>query len=312
MKKTLPPEVEARARSYGAAGEEWLMRLPVLLEKLEAQWQIQIGEALPGGTHAYVAAAKRQDGSLCIVKADMPEQDGGTGFRREYTTLRLAQGRGYAALYACDPENQAYLLEKLGRPLKTLGYPVKQQLEAICQTLLSSWTLPTDEAKAVLCDGHESVRWFRDFISESWQALQRPCPEQVIRRGLDFLDAREAALCPAEWVLIHGDAHNSNLLQDPARPGRFKFVDPDGLYYEKAYDLGVLMREWQEEYRENAVRGGLARCEELQRMTGVDPAGIWQWGYLQTVSTAFVLLQIGSERLGREMLLTAERWLAVK
>lgn len=66
MKRTLPSEVEARAKSYGASGAEWLAGLPALLEKLEMQWKIQIGAAIPGGTHAYVALAERQDGSQCI------------------------------------------------------------------------------------------------------------------------------------------------------------------------------------------------------------------------------------------------------
>ncbi len=312
MKRTLPSEVEARAKSYGASGAEWLAGLPALLEKLEMQWKIQIGTAIPGGTHAYVALAERQDGSQCIVKIDMPEDDGGVGFQRECAALRLAQGRGYASLYAYGPEHRSYLLERLGKPLKALDYPAGKQLEVLCQTLKESWTVPMDEAKSALCDGRESIRWFRDFISEGWRLLQRPSSEKVIERAMDFLEAREAALRPAEWVLVHGDAHSLNLLQDPARPGSFKFVDPDGLYYEKAYDLGVLMREWQEEYRENAAKAGAARCEMLHQLTGVEPAGIWQWGYLQTVSTAFVLLQIGSEKLGKRMLETAERWLAVR
>lgn len=35
---------------------------------------------------------------------------------------------------------------------------------------------------------------------------------------------------------------------------------------------------------------------------------IWEWGYLQTISTAFVLLQIGQEKTGRKMIRVAECW----
>ena len=51
---------------------------------------------------------------------------------------------------------------------------------------------------------------------------------------------------PAEFVLVHGDAHGNNTLQDLSEENAFKLVDPDGIFYEKAYDLGVLMREWTE------------------------------------------------------------------
>ena len=59
----------------------------------------------------------------------------------------------------------------------------------------------------------------------------------------------------------------------------YKLIDPDGLFYEKAYDLGVLMREWAEEYEQDPVEKGKQRCETLHQLTGVPkPGQIWEWG----------------------------------
>ena len=38
--------------------------------------------------------------------------------------------------------------------------------------------------------------------------------------------------------------------------------------------------------------------------------GIWEWGVVQTVATAFVFLQIGQEEAGRRMLEVAAHWSA--
>ena len=68
------------------------------------------------------------------------------------------------------------------------------------------------------------------------------------------------------------------------------------------------MREWTEEYEQDPLHKGLERCEYLHTLTGVPAQAIWEWGFLQTVSTALVLLQIGQEEQGRAMLNVAESW----
>ena len=158
-----------------------------------------------------------------------------------------------------------------------------------------------------------SIAWFRDFIPKVWQTLNRPCPRSIIDRALEFLDERAAYDRPAEHVLVHGDANSANLLQVPGQPGEFRFIDPDGLCYEKAYDVGVLMREWVDEYRSAPVRAGQERCAHLHRRTGVDPRAIWQWGYLQSVSTGLVCMQIHyDDHTGDLLLQLADAWRAVQ
>jgi streptomycin 6-kinase len=140
-----------------------------------------------------------------------------------------------------------------------------------------------------------------------WGKLGKPCSKRVIDCAMDYLDSREKNIAPDEYVLIHGDAHNNNTLQVPGTD-TYKLIDPDGILYEREYDLGVLMREWPEEYLMEPLKRGKERCELIYRITGADANGIWEWGFLQTVSTSMILLQIGEEKLGQEMLKTAEAW----
>lgn len=58
-------------------------------------------------------------------------------------------------------------------------------------------------------------------------------------------------------------------------PRRFKFVDPDGLFIEHAYDLGIPMREWGAELLAgDPLVLGRRRCRLLARLTGVAPEPI--------------------------------------
>lgn len=217
----------------------------------------------------------------------------------------MADGQGYAKLYAYDPQRKACLMERLGKPINQLGYSVEKQLEIICSALKKAWRIPV--ANAELPNGVESVAWFRDFIGGNWVKLNRPCSPTVIKQAFSYLQSREAAQKPSEFVLLHGDAHGGNTLEALSGDD-YKLVDPDGIFYEKAYDLGVLMREWVEEYEQCPVEKGKRRCNYLHCLTGVPEQEIWEWGYLQTVSTAFVLLQIGQKETGEKMLRLSEAW----
>jgi streptomycin 6-kinase len=57
--------------------------------------------------------------------------------------------------------------------------------------------------------------------------------------------AREAAVDPRQAVLVHGDAHPFNLLQ--AADGSFRLIDPEGLASEPAHDLGVILRDFNDD-----------------------------------------------------------------
>lgn len=304
LKRIVPPLVVSRAKSAGAVGEAWLANLDNIVSELEEMWHISVGEALSGGTHSLVANADGENGEKYVLKIDMPENLGGE-FLNSIYTLKITDGNGCAKLYAYDLERKAYLLERLGKPINQLKYSVNEQLQIICGALQKVWE--TSFVNDRLPSGKDSIIWFRQFIGETWEKLNRPCSYQVIKQAFSYLQKREQEINPDKFVLLHGDAHGGNTLHELSGNG-FKLIDPDGIFYEKAYDLGVLMREWVDEYKLDPIKAGKERCAYLHRLTGVCKQAIWEWGYLQTVSTAFVLLQIGQEKTGRQMLRVAECW----
>jgi streptomycin 6-kinase len=107
-------------------------------------------------------------------------------------------------------------------------------------------------------------------------------------------------------VLVHGDGHGLNALRSSTG---FKLIDPDGLFAERAYDLAIPLREWSVELLGgDALAVGRERCAQLGRLTGVDTEAIWQWAFVERVSTGLLLLSLEAEQLGREMLAVAEAW----
>lgn len=303
IKDMLPRQVVGRAEAAGL--QNWLTGLDVIVAELEQMWKICTGEVLSGGSHALVALAEGQDGAQYVLKVEMPDSDE-ADFLRAVLSLAAADGRGYGGMFAYDVPRRAVLLERLGRTMRTADLPARRQMEIICAALCETWTMPAEGIG--LPDGADTIAWFRKFIPESWESLGQPCPKKVIDAAMHCLALREAAMRPENWVLLHGDAHNNNALEVPGEPGRFKLVDAEGVFYEREYDLGVLMREWPEDYDEEPLNAGRERSIFLGSLTGADEEGIWQWGFLQTVSTSLVLLQIGDRELGKRMLRTALAW----
>jgi streptomycin 6-kinase len=49
----------------------------------------------------------------------------------------------------------------------------------------------------------------------------------------------------------------------------------------------------------------------LADLTGELPSAIWQWGFLERVSTGLFLIVLGRVEEGRRMLAVAETWVGV-
>lgn len=284
----VPALVRQRALANGAAGRRWLDDLPEVVAALAERWGLDVGQPFTGGTAAYVTAATDRSGRPCVVKVGMPlDMDEDDAFARSVLVHQLAAGRGCATLLDHDPSTPAMLLERLGPNLDDLGMALPELLDTIAATLQTFWRpLPADVA---LPTGADKAMWLARYIAGSWDELGRPCDRSVIDRALALCDRRAAAFDPAQAVLVHGDAHGWNTLA--AGNGSFKFVDPEGVRSEPAHDLSVAMRE----YNEPLLAGETARLvRERARLLAarcdVDPEAVWEWGFVERVSTGLANL----------------------
>ena len=285
----VPRLVRERALSSGAEGRRWLSDLPEVLATLSAEWGLQLGRSLDGGTAGHVVAAVDRWDRACVLKIAMIlDTEGGEAFRRCARVHQFAGGQGCAELLAVDEERSALLLERLGANLHDLAMPLPQLLDAIADTQRSFWR-PVDDALQ-LPTGAEKAAWLARSITETWDDLGRPCDRDVIERAVSFCERRATQIDPRKAVLVHGDAHGWNTVQ--AGGGGYKFVDPEGLWSEPEHDLAVPMRE----YNEPLLAGDTARlcrrrAETLASRCDADPQRVWEWGYIERVSTGLVNLR---------------------
>jgi streptomycin 6-kinase len=279
----LPDLVRQRALRNGAAGRRWLEALPDVVAGLARRWHLELGEAFGGGTAGYVVAATDDSGRACVLKVAMPldmnEQD---DFTRSVRAHEIAAGRGCAELLAHDSSAPAMLLERLGPNLADLGLDVSEVLEAVATTLQSFWR-PTAGSDG-LRTGPEQARWLAHYISRTWQDLQEPCERAVIDQALDYCERRIESFNASSAVLVHGDAHGWNTLD--AGDGTYKFVDVEGLWSEREHDLSVVMREYNQPLLDgDTPRLVRDRSELLAGWCSVDPQAVWEWGFIERVST---------------------------
>jgi streptomycin 6-kinase len=284
----VPQKVRRKAASLGESGRAWLNGLPRIVGELEREWRIAVGQAFRGGTEAFAAAARLADGRDAVLKIAIPGLDSD---HREARVLRAAGGRGYARLIAADETRNAMLLERLGVQLHALGLSGDAQLEQICATLREAWmALPEGE---IFTTGAEKAAGLARFIEWGWNAQGKPCAERTVALALDYAGRRRRAFDPAESVLVHGDAHAWNTLRAAGGSG-YKFIDPDGVFAERAFDLAIPMREWGSAMPAgDPVRLGRDRCRLLAGLTGVAEQPVWEWGLIQCVANGLALTEIG-------------------
>ncbi len=306
----VPGFVRQRVMHLGQRGERWLAELPDVIAHLECTWSITVGQALAGGTGSYVARARTAEGGDAILKIAIPE----VGFADELRVLENAQGCGYVRLLASERERQAMLLEALGPPMAPLALPPEQKIVLLCQMLRQAWQAPRP-AGLVVTSADEKAGQLARLVSRLWEDLGHPCSERIVNEALRYAERRAAAFDLERCVVVHGDPHPWNALQVLApRVGAdagFVFVDPVGFLADPAYDLGVVLRDWCEQILATGAMGAaaaLARryCALLSAQTGIEGTAIWEWGFLERVSSGLYCLELGIEELGRPFLQTAE------
>jgi len=307
MKIILPNRVRQRALESGEVGKSWIANLDSIVNSLSDKWQLKVKEVLEGGSESLVLKVTLADSNKAVLKIGLPPDCDCMNEAKVYT---LANGYGYPKLLKQSSEHNAILIEQLGESLgessETSDLNYSEQIKIICETLKQAW-IPLD-TKHGLTTGKEKALSLANFIENTWQDFSDVCTISTKSLALDYATEREAAHNSENCVLVHGDAHSFNTLK--AEKG-YKFVDPDGLFAEPEFDLAIPMREGNAELLEgNAIKTielAQKRCEYLAYLTNTNPKAIWQWGFMERVSTGLFLMQLGFRDEGLATLEIANR-----
>lgn len=297
----LQPLVRARVASMGVRGQEWVTGLPQLLAELTEAWSLRRGRPLPGGSQSYLTSVIRADGTHAVLKvASMAEQ-----LRDQAAILGAADGRGYVRLLEYDDDRGAVLLERLGGSLDAGRVRVEAQLDLLVDTLALAWRPPD---RSPLGKADQLGR----FVDAHWARLGQPYDSAVVDQALACADTLRA-VDPADLVLVHGDPHPGNLLRvTEPRLGvetGYCFVDPDPFVEDRAYDLGVTVRDFSAlllARPEEAVDRLWSWCRRVAGRAGADVHRVWAWSFLERVSTGLHVTSFGAHRVGESFLRSAE------
>jgi streptomycin 6-kinase len=303
----IPEKVRRNAALMGEPGYAWLVGLRRQITELEQCWAIKVGQSERRGSEAFVAEARTSDGLDVVVKIVIPGVD---PMRQEMRILRAAHGVGYARLIRGDEVSNVMLLEKLGPRLHELHLSDDQRIKIICATLSEAWMSPRPEGPSLPTGAEKAIELSR-AIEAHWSSLGRPCSERTVELALSYADRRRRAFDPARSVFVHGDVHEWNTLVASGSATGFKFVDPDGAFAERAFDLAIPMREWGNAMPEgDGVRLGQHRCSLLAKFTGVAYQLIWEWGLIQCVWNGLALHRAGLDQAASVSLAMVDAWSA--
>lgn len=276
----------------GEAGTAWLEQLDGVVSDVAVNWDLEVGSVLEGGSSGLVAEVILPGGVLAVLKVALPHPDLST---TEADVLRAADGTGYARLFHYTPAKHAMVIERLGPPVWQHNWPQDQQLPIYCAALQEAWKVTFDSQGVI--DGAGKAAWLEEFIPRTWESLGRPCGERTIARALEFAARRGKAFDPGCAVICHGDAHPGNLLAPLESGGTYKFIDPEVGFIEPEYDLGCWLRGWRPARGHEPSVGRLARdaASQLAVLTGTDTQAIWEWGFIERISSGLLLMRLGHD-----------------
>ncbi len=155
------------------------------------------------------------------------------------------------------------------------------QIDVIADILRRGWR--SEKVDSIGRSGEQQASFLAEFIERHWRALDEPCARSTIDVATRATANRRVAFDPGTAVLIHGDAHPANVLEDPLR---------DWTTERLMGDPAALGRAW---------------CARMGAAAGVDPEAIWEWAFAERVSTGLFLLSLGDRR-GRRFLEVADAW----
>ncbi len=276
------------ARS-GAAGRDWLDRLPAILDACAERWDLTLGAPATPLSYNYVVAARRTDGTAAMLKVHVPDD----GFASEVAALRLFDGRGMARLLASDPDDAALLLERCapGTPLTHTTVTDDARATTIAAGVMRQvWRrLPPDQPFPTMADWNADLHLLRPRYGGG----TGPFPVRLIEE-VETLVPALTATAPAP-LLLHGDLHYDNILAAERQP--WLAIDPKGLAGEPAYETGALLYNPQPQLlaAPHPDRLLARRVAQLAEELNLDRARVRGWGIVRAVLSAWWHVQSTGE-----------------
>ena len=254
-------------------------------------WRLTAYRWFDGGAGMPAVAVTAPDGISGVLKLAAPGE-----LDAQARVMLAADGKGYARVLAWDAERGALLTELLGPTLGTEAPTLGEQVRVLAPLLQDAWTAPLEAGSPCVGKAAGLLQILADLGPRYGSDLG-----EAIGWATGY--ARELADTERPEVVCHGDPHAGNVLR---RGSGWALIDPDGFVGERAYDLGVVLRDACDEFAAAEAAGAGAgagvgaaggageallreRCRHLAGLCDVDAERVWRWASVERVTTALYL-----------------------
>lgn len=208
---------------YGEKGKQWLVDLPKLIVQLEASYGLS--DLKPAKNLSYNYVLSGLQGSLPIILKLGPDID---GLKREAVALKAFAGFGVVKVLA--ESDGMLLLERAVSGLLLKSYFPEKDNDAIritCDCLKRLHQAPIPRTHIF-----PHVRDWLMALDKDWEI-----PENYLQKARNLRD--NLLKTSAKEVLLHGDLHHDNILQNA---DDWLVIDPKGVIGEPAYEVAAFIR----------------------------------------------------------------------
>lgn len=269
---------------YGTeAVNDWLQRLPSLLEECAERWQLKLLPPLENLSFHYVAPAIRADGTPVILKTSEFSDE----FEHGLAALRLFNGRGIARLLECDEEQKVMLLERLqpGTMLESLVPEQDEQATSILASVMRQlWRpAPTGHTFPTVEQLGQELTQLRTHYNGGYG----PFPPRLVDEAMDIFETFSASAEAS--MLLHGDLQHHNVLRSG---NTWKSIDPKGVVGDPGYEVGALFYNPMPRILEvpNLEQMLARRVAQLSEELDMARERIRGWGLAQCVRNAWSMV----------------------
>jgi streptomycin 6-kinase len=282
------------------AAAPWLAALPRLAADCVERWGLTVERpVLPGGAISLTLLVRRADDTPATLKL---------GFVDRYTShepdaLAIWDGRGAVRLLESDAAQGAMLLERLEPEVSLRSLAEDKAMLEAAGVLRHLWVQPPADC-AIDLVADRAARW-AESIPQRYEALGGPCDKALVDEAVAL--CTQLAASQPETVVLHTDCHHGNVLA--AERAKWLAIDPRPMLGERAFDLGVLVRDRLDtvvaETRPAAVVR--RRATYLADALGLDVERVRGWSLVQALALGLWCLSVG-DKTGEDLIAVAD-WL---
>ena len=252
---------------YGEKGKAWLSDLTRIVERLSAHWELFELKPVNNLSYNYVLSGLK-DTHPIILKLGLDVN----GLEREASALTAFTGFG--AVKVLGQKNGALLLDRAVPGVSLKSYFPRRDARAVqiaCDVMKRLRRVPMPRK--------HSFPHIRDWLlalDKDWDI-----PAHYLEKARKL---RNRLLeTSANPVLLHGDLHHDNILQN----GKcWVMIDPKGLIGEPAYEVAAFIRNPVPELlalEEDAVSIITGRITNFAKTLDLDPGRIRDWCFVQEI-----------------------------